>query len=346
MSNKEEVKKRNKLSREILGLFGATAVISVFFYGFLNVMANAIVVSYCERNDIVLEEMLEWTIESWIQSISLGAAMFCFVVLFLFLVGQKLAYLNIIIKGVDALREHRMNYEMPLEGNNELTELAESINYLAKTESELRKKEQQMQEEKENLIHALSHDIRTPLTSILSYSEYLNGKEEIEKEMMETYIELVQQKAVQIKGLTDRLLDEKKRELEYFENGKFLMQQLAEEWKAVLEEKFKCEISFKDCETFSGEFDIQELRRIFDNLASNIEKYADPERIVSLSFLYEENLLKIEQKNGCREVSGDVESNKIGIDSIEKIAKNYGGWAEIKETKEEFMISIYLKIHL
>lgn len=343
MSNKKVKKKRNKLSQEILGLFSATAVISAFFYGFLYVMANAIVLSYCERNDIILNEMMEWTVQNWIQSISIVAAVICFVTLFLFLIGQKIAYLNKIIKGVNALHEHRLDYEMPIEGNNEFTVLAESINYLVRTERELQEKEEQMHKEKEDLIRAMSHDIRTPLTAIMSYSEYMAEKENPEKELVEEYIQLVRQKAIQIKGLSDQLLDGRKRELQYFENGKLLMQQLAEEWQANLEDEFTCRITFDKCTDFAGEFDVQELRRIFDNLASNVNKYADPLKEVSLSIAYIGETLIIEQKNKCRKETGYAESYKIGIKSIQKIAKNYKGGIMTWADTDEFGVRIELK---
>ena len=127
---------------------------------------------------------------------------FKFMVLFLFLLGQKIAYLNEIIRGVEALRTHKMDFTMRLEGNNELTELAESINFLSFTQRELQLQEKQIQEERENLIRELSHDIRTPLTSILSYSEYMmkkGQKEQIEQMEIVNYISMMQQKSEQIK---------------------------------------------------------------------------------------------------------------------------------------------------
>lgn len=331
-----------KLSREILGLFGVSAVISVFVYGFLSVTADSLVLRYCEQNEITLSEMQSFSIGAWIQSISFAAAVLLFVVLFLVLVGQKIAYLKEIIQGIESLRTHRMNYEIPLEGNNELTELAESINYLSKTERELREKEAQMREERENLIRALSHDIRTPLTAILSYSEYLNAKEEISKQEMEEYIVLVQQKSEQIKKLTNLLLDAKDRTLETIDNGKLLMEQLADEWEVGLEDEFQCEVHLERCPGFSGEFDIQELRRIFDNLASNIQKYADAEKSIYLNISEKDGRLLIEQKNACRQDVGLVESYKIGIDSIRKIAEGYGGHVEVVHTETSFAITIIL----
>ena len=68
---------------------------------------------------------------------------------------------------------------MPIEGDNELKELAESINFLSETERRLRQLETELQAEKEQLIRDLSHDIRTPLTAMLSYSDYLGAERDI-----------------------------------------------------------------------------------------------------------------------------------------------------------------------
>lgn len=333
---------RGKLSQEILGLSAASMAISIFFFVFLSQTADLVVFNYCETNHIILTEAVEWSLNSWIQSLSFMASAFLFVVLFLFLVGQRISYLNDIIRGIEALRTHRMNYQIPLEGNNEFTELAESINHLSKTELALQQKEKQIQEEKETFIRTLSHDIRTPLTTILSYSEYLRGKNEITKEEMDNYIILVQQKAEQMKLLTNQLLDGGNRSLEQIENGKFLMIQLADEWEAELEDSFICDIHFEECPAFSGEFNIPELRRIFDNLASNIYKYADATNPISLRFFEKEGHLAIEQKNVTKKNITNVESNKIGIESIRKIAQLYGGTVEVTLTEETFCITILL----
>ena len=89
---------------------------------------------------------------------------------------------------------------------------------------------------------------------------------------------LMQAKAEQIKILTNQLLGKKERNLELVEHGKILIEQLVMEWEELLEEQFQCEVIWRQCDPFSGIFDISELRRIFDNLSSNVEKYGDPER--------------------------------------------------------------------
>ena len=329
-----------KLSKEIMGRLLITAAIALFFFGFLYLTANAIATTYLMENSIVLTEGQRLTLQAWIRSISLFTAVLLFLGLFLFLLGQKMAYLQEIIQGVEALRTHRLDFTMPVEGNDELTELAESINFLSETERRLRQKETELREEKEQLIRDLSHDIRTPLTAILSYSDYMGQKEMPQREEIQEYIALMGRKAQQIKALTDRLLDSGSRNLETIEDGKLLMEQLAGEWEEILEDEFSCNVETKDCPQFSGTFDIEELRRIFDNLVSNVEKYADREQPVELRMDAVDNRLRILQKNGIKRQQTDVESNGIGLESIRRIAALYGGTVLVSATEEFFSIEI------
>ncbi|WP_287630649.1 MULTISPECIES: sensor histidine kinase [Lachnospiraceae] len=253
-----------------------------------------------------------------------------------------MAYLREIIQGVEALRTHRMDFTMPIEGDNELKELAESINFLSETERRLRQLETELQAEKEQLIRDLSHDIRTPLTAMLSYSDYLGRKETLEQEEVQEYIALVQRKGQQIKALTDRLLDSGSRDLETIEDGKLLMEQLAGEWEEILENTFPCIVDTKNCPAFYGSFDIQELRRIFDNLASNVEKYADREQPVELRIDAVDKRLRVCQRNGIKTGTVPVESNQIGLESIRRIAALYGGMVKVSIEQGIFSIQITL----
>lgn len=332
--------KRNKLTHELLWIFAITALFFFFLFFFLSTASYSIAESYFERNDIVVSESLEWTIDLWIQNVSLTASLLIAAVLLLFLIGRKLSYLKKIILGIEALRTHRMNHRIPLEGNNEITELAESINYLSQTELELKEREASLQKEKEDFLRSLSHDIRTPLTSILSYSEYMNGKNVFTESEIKEYASLINKKAQQIKFLTEQLLDGQNRRLEHFEDGRFLLIQLADEWEASLEDSFRCQLDFANCSAFSGEFDILELQRIFDNLTSNIRKYADTSQPVQLKIYTLADAVYIEQSNVCQKSLADVESNRIGIDNIRRIAHSYNGDVQVKFSEGYFHIQI------
>lgn len=334
---------RKKLTHEILGLFGISVTISVFFYGFLSMTANSIVEAYILQKDIFLTELQQWMLDSWIPRVSFVIAAILFVFLFLFLIGQRLRYIRNIIWGIEALRMHRMDYEIPLEWNNELTELAESINFLARTEKELQIKENLLRQEREGFIRAMSHDIRTPLTVIKGYSEYMQNKDSISEEEIRLYAELVDQKAGQLKEMADRLLNGG-RALEKIENGKFLMEQLISEWELMLEDEFTSNIDLSGCPEFAGEFDIQELRRVFDNLASNVKKYADAKYPVALTVFKKADFLVIDQTNRLRKEIMEVESNGIGLENIQKIVEQYHGTMNIEQSSEFFRITLQISL--
>lgn len=333
---------KSRLSKEILGVFGTSFLISALGFWLLNELANQIVLRYVESEMLVISEYQLIDLQYGILGISFLAGIVLFIILFLFLTGERLAYIHEIVKGIDALGRHEWEYEIPIRGENELTELAKLVNVLSKEEEALREKERLLQEEKEGLIRSLSHDIRTPLTSMMAYSEFLRGKAVLTEKEVEEYMNLVEQKSQQIKVLTDRLLDGGNRQLEQIENGRFLMEQLVDEWASELEEHFTCEIQMDACPQFSGGFDIQELRRIFDNLASNIKKYADATDVIRLEIKEKEGRVCIFQSNTCKILTAPVESTKIGIDSIRKIASHYGGSVEVAQTEQEFSISITL----
>jgi signal transduction histidine kinase len=280
---------KHRLSREILGLFATTALCAFFSFWALNQIANSIVLNYVDSEMLVISENELIDIQYGIFGISMVSGVILFIVLFLFLVGERLSYITEIVNGIDALGRREWGYQIPVQGENELTELVNRVNELSKEEQAFQEKEKQMQEEKISLIRSLSHDIRTPLTSMMSYSELMKQKENLTQDEIKNYMELVEQKSQQIKVLTERLLDGGNRQLVFIEQGRFLMEQLVDEWESELEEDFNCQVYLEACPAFQGEFDVEELRRIFDNLASNIRKYADETVPV---------LLEIKEQNG------------------------------------------------
>ena len=333
---------KSRLSKEILKVFGVTFLIALVCFWVLNEAANQIVLNYVESGVLSITEYQLIDIQYWILGLSFFSGVFLFVILFLYLTGERLAYIGEIVKGIDALGRHEWNHEIPLRGENELTELAKCINDFSKEEQAFQEKEKKMQEEKASLIRSLSHDIRTPLTSMMAYSELMKQKESLTAEEIKTYMELVEQKSQQIKVLTDRLLDGGNRQLEQIENGRFLMEQLVDEWLSELEDIYDCQVDLKQCPNFSGEFDIQEMRRIFDNLASNIHKYADERFPIHFSVETKAGRVCLCQSNVRKELNMPVESTKIGIDSIKKIAEHYGGTVKVRQTEHDFSIFITL----
>ena len=160
--------KKRRLAIEILGDLVTALASAVFLCVMLFLLSLYIADGYLFSQNIELTDTEFSVLSGWIVSLSLILSVVLFVILFILLLGQRLSYIPTIMKGITALQAGDDGYEVPIENNNELTELARAINYLSETQKSVRAEEMALQAEKEMLVRSLSHDIRTPLTSIMS----------------------------------------------------------------------------------------------------------------------------------------------------------------------------------
>lgn len=332
--------KKRRLNREILGLLAVSVIISLTAFALLAFGALHIVDSYFQQNLLTYTENQLISAQRWALNGCVAAALFFFAALFLFLLRRKLAYIDTLTRGVEALQQH-MDHVVPVEGCNELTELAETINYLSASQRRLQEKEEALQRERTQLIRTLSHDIRTPLTSILSYTEYLSAHPDGDPRQRQDYLDLMGQKARQIRQLTDLLLDGGSRNIQRFDDARLLLQQLAAQMEAELEDDFIFTADFSACPAFAGSFDVAELQRIFDNLSSNIRKYAQPAAPVTLAVTVDGGTLRLIQSNTVGDNTA-AEGHRIGLLSIRRIAQHYSGTAEVVTENGIFTITVTL----
>ena len=329
--------RKSKLSFEILGDLAVSLAAAVCLFCLLVFLALHIADSFVYSQNIEMTDIDLDYMTSRIFSLGAIISVLVFVMLFLFLLGQRLSYIPKIAKGIEALHSGE-EHTVPVEGNDELGELARSINYISETQRRVRAEEAALQSEKEELIRSLSHDIRTPLTSIMSYSELLTSGDLPEAERR-NYLELIRKKSLQIKELTDILLDGGARKLEHFDDARLLFCQLVDEFEYSLEDDFSIEAKVT-LSPFAGNFDVRELQRVFDNLASNIRKYADRQSPVAISLSLAEGKLTLSQENRIRADIEKSESYGIGLKSIRRIAGLYGGSACVEEEHGIFRITV------
>ncbi len=338
----DKPQKRRKLLLEILLAVVLCFILSLLLFVVSVNLSRGLIEEYCFNHDVQMDEFDWYHLEQTLMSVGFAVSALFFLALFIVLLIERLAYIRKITQGVHALRSGDLSHRVRLQGNNELTELAEAVNYLSESEQKIKEKEQKFAQEREELIRTLSHDIRTPLTSIMSYTELLAAKDNLSSEEMREYLALVGKKSAQIKQLTDILLDGGRRELAHFDNARLLFEQLAGEFEEALEDAYSLSVTLSLPPDLAGSFDVGELRRIFDNLISNVQKYADPANPVQLSISKTESGVLIKQRNAVRQDASGAESYRMGIHSMRRIAQNYGGSAEVTQTKENFEIIIIL----
>lgn len=159
---------------------------------------------------------------------------------------------------------------------------------------------------KTELITNVSHDIKTPLTSIINYVDLLK-KEEIQDEKVKEYIQILDNKSQRLKKLTEDLVEASKVssgnvKLNIEEiNLKELINQSIGEFKDRFEEKkLKIEIDMPD-EEIRIRADNRYMYRVIENLFSNITKYALDNSRVYIDMKKARSEIEISIKNISRE---------------------------------------------
>ena len=91
--------------------------------------------------------------------------------------------------------------------------------------------------------------------------------------------------------------------------------------------------------------DATQLNRVFNNIFSNICKYADQNYPIDISTAIDANVLKISVTNRIADKSSGVKSTKIGIKSCQKIMEQLNGKLIVSQSDKLYSISIILKIN-
>ncbi len=155
---------------------------------------------------------------------------------------------------------------------------------------------------KTELITNVSHDIKTPLTSIINYADLIK-REDIENEKVKEYIEILLSKSHRLKRLTEDLVEASKvssgnvklnlEKLNLIE----LVNQTTGEFEDKLKAKNLSIISTMPKTEIFVEADSRYMYRIIENIFSNIAKYALMGSRVYVDVAENENKVKIEFKN-------------------------------------------------
>lgn len=118
---------------------------------------------------------------------------------------KKIKAFQAIQAGVKKIKAGDLHHRIEIEGKGEFKTLAENINSITDGLNKAVANELKSERLKTELITNVSHDIRTPLTSIITYVDLL--KRESEATKIKEYVEVLEQKSKRLKILTDDLFE-------------------------------------------------------------------------------------------------------------------------------------------
>ncbi|MCI9247287.1 MAG: HAMP domain-containing histidine kinase [Clostridia bacterium] len=225
---------------------------------------------------------------------------------FIYLFTKMKQFQNI-QKALQAIYEGNTNIEL---NSNELTgvlkQMAIHIEDIAGGLSNAIQQSLKNERQKTELITNVSHDIKTPLTSIINYVDLLK-KEEMPNEKAKEYLEILDSKSQRLKRLTEDLVEASKASSGNIKlkKEKININELIKQVSGEFEDKFKArnleEIMTLPEENVFIEADGRYLYRVLENLYSNASKYAMEGSRIYLDVVPKQTSIVIQMKNVSKE---------------------------------------------
>ncbi len=280
---------------------------------------------------------------------SIVVALLVMAAIMLFNFSTTVTRVNRLAHNVKRVESGSLDLPIALDGNDEITSLADDVNSMRNTIVDKMTKERQAWEANTGLITAMSHDIRTPLTVMLGYLDLmeLQNKDADSSE----YLAACKENALRLKTLSDDMFSYF---LVFSKNEKIgdsmtvrssdVIEHMIAEHTILLEEK-RYRIERKD-KIPKAQIKIEQVYfgRVIGNIFSNIVKYADPSSPIVIRSLIKDDNLVISFENAVLAGENRAESNGIGLKTCAKILEEMGGIFESTMKDGRFIATIGIPI--
>lgn len=271
-------------------------------------------------------------------------------------------------KGIQEVNSGNLDYKIPVAGEDELDQLAKGINQITEATSLAVQNEVKNQRMKTDLISNVSHDLKTPLTSMVTYIDLLKT-EGLDSERAPEYLEVLEQKTNRLQQLTEDLFEAAKASsgaipvrMSRVDLLSLLNQGLGELIDRVEESGLEFVIN-ADQEHYFVKADGQLLWRVISNLLSNALKYSQEHTRVYIDFRIQSaeqgDLVVMEIKNISRQSlninpselmerfkrgdeSRSTEGSGLGLAIAKDLTKLMKGWMDIAIDGDLFKAKIML----
>lgn len=292
-------------------------------------------------------------------------ALICFVIIFFMLIWTRVSYISKIKVAVRSIAEGDLSQRAPLKFKNELRELAEDVNYMsAELENEDKKRGE--------FLTNISHDLRTPLTTILGYIDMLKKEKYDSKAELDKYINIMERKGIFLRTMLEDFFQYSKLtskdmvlNIEELELNEFGRQLLEDEEKRFKNKSLTLEVKlFKEPICIKGDSEL--LGRVVNNLLNNAFKYSKKHTIVKImitkeklnninygvfsvcntpkDLVSEEEVDNFFQRLYKKDQARHEEGSGLGLSIVKDIIKLHGGVIKGYKEKGELIFNFKLKI--
>lgn len=281
-------------------------------------------------------------------------------------IEEKIDYIEYLERNIKNIENGNLNCKLDVIGNDELASIATSINNIGEGLDKALEAQLKNEKMKTELITNVSHDLKTPLTSIISYIDILKNNN-LDKQTTENYLDVLDKKSLRLKNLVDDIFEASKissgdieLRFEKTDIKELLIQSIVELDDKIESSKLDFIVNTPSEPIFTN-IDGKRMFRVFDNLISNIVKYSLPNTRVYVDMYTDCGYVLITMKNISnhklnispdelleRFVRGDVSRNTSGSGLGLSISKNLvnmqGGNLELDIDGDLFKVILNFKI--
>ncbi|MGM0883724.1 MAG: sensor histidine kinase [Bacillota bacterium] len=279
---------------------------------------------------------------------------------------NRIGYFNRIVIKTNELAFGNLGQDLPVSGKSVLATLAGNINVLKQGVKTLQNEQAKSERLKTELITNVSHDLRTPLTSIITYTELLK-KEDVSSEDRIAYVEIIDRKSKRLKVLIDDLFEVSKMASGNVELTKekvdliqLLQQALAEYDNTINDSSLHFRITNTEKPVYAL-VDGKKLWRVFDNLIGNVLKYSLENSRVYITvrtlgnqaiivfknvskYELNENIDELFERFKRGDTSRHTEGSGLGLAIAKSIVDLHKGSLDIETDGDLFKVSISLNL--
>ncbi|MCR8743761.1 HAMP domain-containing sensor histidine kinase [Romboutsia lituseburensis] len=220
-----------------------------------------------------------------------------------YLLIKKLAYLSDIIEGTENIKNGNLSYKIEVKDNDNFTTLAQNINNIGEGLENSIDKQLRSERMKSELITNVSHDLKTPLTSIINYIDLIKDEKNIQPEYINDYVNVLDSKSKRLKSLIEDLFEASKASsgnielnIERIEFDQLIRQAIGEVEERLSQSNLDIKLNMPK-EKIHINADGKRLYRVLENLLSNIAKYSLSNTRVYIDVTTENQKVKLVMKN-------------------------------------------------
>ena len=303
----------------------------------------------------------------YLQSVpAVALPVICFVVSFSVRINRRVKYVEYLSQEIQKIREEGFGRSMELQGDDEITQLCAVINEMSVQLREKEEREKRQQQSKNELITNVSHDLRSPLTSIIGYVELLKETGPEDRQLFDEYIAVVERRLTGLNGLinelfeytklnfADRFPDMEKRDV------LGLLRHILYEYKIIVEAEGLTLLWQLEEKSYAAYINTQQMVRVFQNLLDNARRYANRSAPVTVTAQDTDRLHicitnrltdahgiepdRIFERFYCGDRARSTQkSSGLGLAIVKRIVELHGGEVSASLQGQELSVHLFLK---